>query len=913
MLSVPPIPGRSVPRKTYPLTAAGNTNLERVPPVRSPTRTDVDGVHALDLNNYVRVVQRHWKMLVLVIAVSMLGSVVAAWAQPKLYRTSTTLVATAPEEVSPQDESTRRQAAAQRAATLAQFAATAPVQQAVITAAARNAGLPARTPDTVVAAADGSTPFLMITVTDEDPRWAQAVANAYRTAMPRALDDIDESVATSAEQVTTLTPAPVPQTPIGPDRTQYLLLGALLGLVLGLGVIVLRESLARHVTAPEDVGRALALPVLGMVPQEEPKRALPMRSAPNSSRAEAYRAVLANLPFLTALDDGPQSLLITSTTGGEGVTTLAGNLAVALARSGRRVLLVDANLRAPRVHEIFDLPAGPGLSEVLAGEATLAEAIHVVDGGSLRVLTAGEPPADPVERLTSAKATALLASIGSEADVVVFDSPPAVPVADALFLARQVSSVILTTRVGTTRKDRLLRAGDALQQVRAPLAGIVVNGTAGNDDRLRPRRRHGRAPVRPTPLSTTRAPAAVQPDGRELGGRCAPAHRGLSRDPPLGRVGRVPAREATVLVLGLVAAFVVGYWGQSYPYFALILALLPLGAALYCTPQLPLALGVAALPLALDVSGGGVQFTVSDLLLTLALAGAVPALLLVPEWRDRARGLAPLLAITAPFAVWLVAVAINHASLVDVLKTGQYYQLFLLPLLLGALVLDRRQARWALTGFVVMAVVLAALWALTGGDFAFAGNKNPAGQYMANAIILVLALAPSWLWRITALIPLVIGLGFTQSRGAIVAAGVGVMVVLLLRGLGSWRRTVAAVVPLAVAAIVGFQFLPADVAARTTDFSTGRAAHRHLSAAEYTVRLREIYREQGWELVNAHPVFGVGPDNYRTGAPGSVEEIFDPHNLIIRTAGEVGYPGLVAFGILDIGSGSARVPEKTCQ
>jgi hypothetical protein len=363
----------------------------------------------------------------------------------------------------------------------------------------------------------------------------------------------------------------------------------------------------------------------------------------------------------------------------------------------------------------------------------------------------------------------------------------------------------------------------------------------------------------------------------------------------------VPAREATVLGLGLVAAFVVGYWGQSHANYAQALALLPLGIAVLCKPQLPLVLGVAALPLSLDVSGGSVQFTVSDLLLTLAFAGAVPALLLVPEWRDRVRGAGPLLAITAPFAVWLVAVAVNHASLVDVLKTGQYYQLFLLPLLLGALVLDRRQARWALTGFVVMAVVVAALWAFTGGDFAFAGNKNPAGQYMANAIILVLALAPSWLWRIAALIPLVIGLGFTQSRGAILAAGVGVLVVLMLRGLGSWRRTVTAIVPLAVALVVGFQFLPEEVVARNTDFSAGQAG-TDLTAAQYSVKLRDTFREQGWQLVDEHPVFGVGPGNYRTGTPGQESYTTDPHNLAIRTAGDVGYPGLATFGLLAVGS-----------
>lgn len=455
----------------------------------------------MDLSYYLRVLRRNWLLLVIVLVCCVLGAAGAAWLKQSQYTVSTTLVETSGQNVDPTQEAASRQLVGQHAATLSQFATTTPVEQAVIEAASRSTGIAPHAPAGITASADGSSPFLTITVTDGSPRWAQAVANAYHGAMAGALAPIDPDVASAAQDLQVLTPASLPEQPSSPNRTQYVLMGLLLGVVLGLGVIVLREALDRDVREPEDVGRALGIPVLGSVPQEDPKRALPMRSAPQSARAEAYRAILANLPFLNNPDDLPQQIMVTGTTSGEGTTSVAANLAVALARSGRRTLLVDANFRHPRLHEVFDIPASPGLSELLADELSFEDVVHVLDGGSLRVLTAGELPEDPVERLTSPHATDVLAHLEKYCDVVIFDAPPVVPVADALFLVRQISAVVLTTRMRVTRKDQLRLAGDALYQVRAPVAGVVVNGTRGPIQRLRPgHRKHGsKAQARPLP------------------------------------------------------------------------------------------------------------------------------------------------------------------------------------------------------------------------------------------------------------------------------------------------------------------------------------------------------------------------------------------------------------------------------
>ncbi|HWU12060.1 MAG TPA: O-antigen ligase family protein, partial [Streptomyces sp.] len=328
--------------------------------------------------------------------------------------------------------------------------------------------------------------------------------------------------------------------------------------------------------------------------------------------------------------------------------------------------------------------------------------------------------------------------------------------------------------------------------------------------------------------------------------------------------------------MGLAAAvgvaFLVGYWNQEHARYAYLLAVAPVLVALALRPQLPVVMGAALLPfLSLGVSAGGAQVTASDALFALAFVGALVCLLLTHSWRDRGRDARVLLLCGAAFAVWLVAVALFHGSTTVMLNSTQTYQLFLVPLLLGAVVLEPRSARIVVTVFVVGSVVLALMWIATGGEGSeLTGNKNPSGQMIANAMVLALALAPTWTWRLILLVPLGAGLIFAQSRGALLGAGVGIVVVLLLRGLGSWRRTIAAVVPIIVLVIVGYRLLPDEVLSRTTDFSSGAVGTSmgELTAAQYSVALRDTFAEQGWQLVAANPIFGVGPGNYVTGTPG---------------------------------------------
>jgi succinoglycan biosynthesis transport protein ExoP len=441
----------------------------------------------VDLTQLVRVVSRRWRLFLIVLVACVAGAAAAAWLQTPIYQTSAILVATTGGDLGG-DEGASREIVAGRATTLSQFATTAPVLAAAVSTAARETGLPERSPTKVEAQANGVTPFLTLVVSDPDPRWAQAVANAYVTSLPLALQPIDPTVAAAARDVQVLSPAALPTVPTSPNKEVYLALGLFLGTVLAVGVVVLREALDRQVHDAATVGDELDLPVLGTVPLHDARQVLPIRSSPNSPRAEAYRAVQANLASATP-EGFPRVLIVTSTSTGEGTTTLAANLALALAGSGRRVVLVDANLRAPASNSLFDLPAEPGLVEVLAGTALLTGCLQPVDGTSLYVLSAGRPSHDPVQRLTSERMGEVLSALEQDHDTVIIDTPPVLPVADALFLAPHASAVVLVARESETSTDKLQQARDALRRVRAPLLGVVINGTSEHAERLPASRR----------------------------------------------------------------------------------------------------------------------------------------------------------------------------------------------------------------------------------------------------------------------------------------------------------------------------------------------------------------------------------------------------------------------------------------
>lgn len=193
---------------------------------------------------------------------------------------------------------------------------------------------------------------------------------------------------------------------------------------------------------------------------------------PKSPIAEAYRQLRTNIQF-SSLDNPVRTLLVTSTGPEEGKTTTLANLAVTVAQTGSRVTLVDCDLRKPTIHELFGLSAGPGLTDMLLG----AEDVPYQDCGieNLRIITAGPLPPNPSEMLGSRRMGDVINRLKSEADMVLFDTPPVVIVTDAAVLATRVDGVLLVVSAGKTRRELAQRAKGLLDKVNAPLLGVVLN------------------------------------------------------------------------------------------------------------------------------------------------------------------------------------------------------------------------------------------------------------------------------------------------------------------------------------------------------------------------------------------------------------------------------------------------------
>lgn len=266
-----------------------------------------------------------------------------------------------------------------------------------------------------------------------------------------------------------------------PGGSRLAVIGFVLGLLIGLFVSVGRRVLDSSIRSRRALERATGQRVLGLIPKVvdwDPDQVQNVAlSHPTSPPAEAYRTLRTSLRFLT-VDADVHRLLFTSAGAGEGKSTTVANIGVTLARTGKRVLLVDADLRKPRLHEFFGLTDREGLATALRG-ADVAGLLQPVEGlDSLSVLTAGGPMADSSEHLGSDRAAEVFAQLDGLADLVVFDAPPVLPVADALEVGRQVDAVVLVASAGSTKPKEARLAAELITQVGAPLVGAVLNGIA---------------------------------------------------------------------------------------------------------------------------------------------------------------------------------------------------------------------------------------------------------------------------------------------------------------------------------------------------------------------------------------------------------------------------------------------------
>jgi capsular exopolysaccharide synthesis family protein len=319
------------------------------------------------------------------------------------------------------------------------------------------------------------TTVINVSVTDRSPQQARDIVDSIDSefrSMVRRLES-DPGEASSPVRVSVVATPEVPQAPSSPLLVPNVALGVVVGLVLAGALAVMRDRLDTTVKDDTVAATTAGVPVIGHLPEHSDlagRHAIEARS--NSPAAEAVRQIRTNLAFLD-VDDPPRSILVTSSVPGEGKTTLAVNLAVALAESGNSVALIEGDLRRPKVTRYLGLVDGPGVTSVLTRGAALGDVLQDA-GGGLNVLAAGPIPPNPSELLSSGAMATLVQQLVGKHDIVVIDAPPVLPVADAAAMAGLVDGVLLCARWGVVTSAQLERTTAVFDRLGAHLLGLVL-------------------------------------------------------------------------------------------------------------------------------------------------------------------------------------------------------------------------------------------------------------------------------------------------------------------------------------------------------------------------------------------------------------------------------------------------------
>ena len=398
--------------------------------------------------------------------------------------------------------------------------------------------------DTSAGSAYTASNVARITVTSEDPELAAAAANAFAVAyiswrkertrlqiktgidalkeelagfkgaakqsteylvLAQRLQDLKLLEATATGNFRVLIPATVPETPVAPKPLRSAILGFAVGLFAAIGLAFLLEQFDTRLRHADEVARILRRPILGRIPRISKKMlgesAVVALTHPDGHQAEAFRLLRTNLEFMR-VDDDVKSLVITSSAQGEGKSVTVANLAVTLAMGGKKVFVVDADLRRPRQHQYFGLENNVGVTTVVTGQSTLDEALHKVHleraiganevdfktwaHGSeslsrIYVLTSGPLPPNPGEIVASRRFARVIETLAEEADVVLVDSPAMLAVGDTVALASLVDGLVFLVDMHKANRPMLEQAADQLVRLPCRSLGVVlrVEGATG--------------------------------------------------------------------------------------------------------------------------------------------------------------------------------------------------------------------------------------------------------------------------------------------------------------------------------------------------------------------------------------------------------------------------------------------------
>lgn len=456
-----------------------------------------------------RAVREQWRVVVAAVVAGLLLAVAAFLVLPRTYTAHLQLYVSAQVVGGPQAAYEGAQLSEERVTSYTELLTSPRVGSEV----ARRLGLPGPQAviDHVTASSRPDTVLLEVATTDTSPARAAELANAVGQVFPPMIDDLERRTSRTGQApvaVRVVEAAEPPAEPSSPGLVLFLALGLVVGAAAGLGAAQVRRALDVSVRTPGDLQRCSGAPSLGAIGVDPgaSRNPLVVLGAPGSPYAEAYRGLRTNLRYVD-VDRPPRVLLVTSAGEGEGKSTVVANLAVALAAAQKRVVVVEADLRRPRVAALLGAVDGPvGLTTVLAGRVDLDRAVQPA-ASAVHVLAAGVLPPNPSELLGSRQMQEVLDTLRVGYDVVLVDSPPLLAVTDAAVLGPSSDGALLVCRFGKTSGTAVRSAAESLAAVSTRVLGTVMT--------MVPRRS-------PWP-STGYAPYAA---ARDSG---APAHAGASR------------------------------------------------------------------------------------------------------------------------------------------------------------------------------------------------------------------------------------------------------------------------------------------------------------------------------------------------------------------------------------------------
>ena len=440
---------------------------------------DLEGKAAeVELRDYIRILRKSWVLIAVLLFVGVGAAAGYSILQTPKYSSSAKVFVSTSGGTTAADLQQGNTFTQQRVKTYADLATTPIVLLPVITELGLDVSS-AELAAMITASAPLDTTLIEISVTNVDPTLSAQIATSVSESLTLAVENIETSSSDAANvspvRLTLVQHAEVPQMPVSPNVPLNIALGGLVGLALGVGLAVLRETLDNRIRNERDVEQITDVPILGGIvfDAKTSERPLIVHDDPRSPRAESFRTLRTNLQFLDVGREN-RSFVITSSIQSEGKSTTAANLAIALSDAGARVLLVDGDLRRPKVHEYLGLEGAVGLTDLLIGRAEPEDVIQSWGKGDLFVLPAGKIPPNPSELLGSDALVNLIGEFNRAFDIVLFDAAPLLPVTDAAILARTVGGTIVVCAAGRTHKNQLKGAFTALSNVDAPVSGVVL-------------------------------------------------------------------------------------------------------------------------------------------------------------------------------------------------------------------------------------------------------------------------------------------------------------------------------------------------------------------------------------------------------------------------------------------------------